>query len=188
MAASAETPPLMATPQVRINHVPAKEGDIYKLGILSIRIIEDGSRTGSCSSVPKSFDLSSNHQWTIDNRLGAAELILPPNSSGPLPHWHEMHDEGFLVTKGTVRFHTTGLRDAKDVDCKTGDFVTVPVRAPHTFSNPFDEEARFFNTFTPAFYVNYFKLLSEITEEGRSLQEANKQAMAYFATMPVAQK
>ncbi len=99
-----------------------------------------------------------------------------------------MHDEGFLVTKGTVRFHTTGLKDPKDVDCKVGDFVTVPVRAPHTFSNPFDEEAKFFCTLTPAFYVNYFKLLSELTVEGRSMQEVNQQAMAYYATMPVPQK
>lgn len=138
--------------------------------------------------LPTFFDLLSNHSVTIDNRLGVVELTLPPNSSGPLPHWHEMHDEGFLVTKGSMRFHTTGHKDAKDIDCKTGDFVTVPVRAPHTFSNPFDEEAKFINTLTPAFYVNYFKLLSEITEDGTSMQEANKQAMAYFATMPIAQK
>lgn len=50
MAASAETPPLMAIPQVCIHHVPAKEGDVYKLGILTIRIIEDGSHTGTSSS------------------------------------------------------------------------------------------------------------------------------------------
>lgn len=99
-----------------------------------------------------------------------------------------MHDEGFLVTKGTVRFHTTGHKDAKDTDAKLGDFVTVPIRAPHTFSNPFDEEARFFNTFTPAHYVNYFKLLSEISAEGKPIQEVNAQAMAYYATIPVPQE
>lgn len=75
--------------------------------------------------------------------------------------------------------------DAKDIDAKTGDYVTVPVRAPHTFGNPFDEEARFFNTFTPAFYVNYFKLLSDLVGEGPMTPEINKQAMASYATLPV---
>lgn len=62
-----------------------------------------------------------------------------------------MHDETFLVTKGTVRFHipeAPGL-EPKIVDAKEGDYVVVPTRAPHTFSNETDEEARFFNTFTP---------------------------------------
>jgi quercetin dioxygenase-like cupin family protein len=62
-----------------------------------------------------------------------------------------MHDETFLVTKGTVRFHVPeapGL-EPKVIDAKEGDYVVVPIRAPHTFSNETDEEARFFNTFTP---------------------------------------
>ena len=98
-----------------------------------------------------------------------------------------MHDETFLITKGTVRFHTTGLEKPQpDVDAKLGDYVTVPVRAPHTFSNPFDEEARFFNTFTPAYYVNYFKLMADMAEkEGKWTPEINKTAMSVFATMPV---
>lgn len=87
----------------------------------------------------------------IDNRISAIELIIPPKTPGPPPHWHEMHDETFLVTKGTVRFHVPeapGL-EPKIIDAKEGDYVVVPTRAPHTFSNETDEEARFFNTFTP---------------------------------------
>ena len=122
---------------------------------------------------------------STDNRLGTAELIIPPNTNGPPSHWHEMHDETFLVTQGTVRFHTTGHKDAEDTDANTGDYVTVPIRAPHTFSNPFNEEARFFNTFTPAFYVNYFKLLSGLADGGPLTKEINMQAMASYATIPV---
>lgn len=97
-----------------------------------------------------------------------------------------MHDETFLVTKGTVRFHTTGLKEPQDIDAKVGDYVTVPIRAPHTFSNPFEEEARFFNTLTPAFYVNYFILMATMAEkEGRFTPEINKAAMSAFATIPV---
>jgi oxalate decarboxylase/phosphoglucose isomerase-like protein (cupin superfamily) len=62
-----------------------------------------------------------------------------------------MHDETFLVTKGTVTFHVPAAEglEAATIHAKTGDYVVVPTRAPHTFSNESDEEARFFNTFTP---------------------------------------
>ena len=96
-----------------------------------------------------------------------------------------MHDETFLVTQGTLRFSTTGHKDPKDTDVTAGDYVTVPIRAPHTFSNPFDEEARFFTTFTPAFYVNYFKLLSEIADGQPLTPQINKTAMASYATLTV---
>lgn len=116
-------------------------------------------------------------------RFSCVELIIPSRTRGPPLHWHEMHDETFLVTKGTVRFH---LHGKPDIDAKVGDYVVIPTKSPHTFSNPSDEESRFLNTFTPAFYINYFKLLSEISEEGKPLsKEANQRAMSYYATLPV---
>jgi hypothetical protein len=67
-----------------------------------------------------------------------------------------MHDDTFLVTSGTARFHLPGKVAVKVqmIDAASGDYVVVLVRVQHTFSNPFDEEASFFNTFTPAFYIN----------------------------------
>jgi oxalate decarboxylase/phosphoglucose isomerase-like protein (cupin superfamily) len=62
-----------------------------------------------------------------------------------------MHDETFLITKGKVRFHT----DKGDHDTAAGDYVVVPPKSIHSFSNPFDEPAEFLNTFTPAYYVDY---------------------------------
>ena len=111
-----------------------------------------------------------------DNRLGMAELTLAPHSTGPPAHWHEMHDETFLVTKGTVRFFGAGVKGAGNresekgkggkeevfLDAKEGDYIVIGTQAPHTFSNPTGEEAKFVNTFTPAFYVNYFKLMSDM--------------------------
>lgn len=94
-----------------------------------------------------------------DNRIGSAEFTLPPHTKGPPAHWHEMHDETFLVTQGKMQFH--GLR-GETIEAGVGDYVTVPTRSPHTFSNPYDEEAKFFNTYTPAFYINYFKMLSQM--------------------------
>ena len=124
-----------------------------------------------------------------DNRIGSVELTEPANTAGPPPHWHEMHDETFLVTQGTIRFswHTESASKATEtVDAHAGDYVVVPIKAPHTFSNPTDKEAKFFNTFTPAFYVNYFKLLAKYIGDGKVMTpEANKKAMASYATIPL---
>jgi quercetin dioxygenase-like cupin family protein len=96
--------------------------------------------------------------------------------------WHEMHDETFLVTQGTVRFHVPASANpelAKEgtagngevhIDAANGDYVTVPIRAPHTFSNPFDEQAKFVNTYTPAFYINYFKIIGKYVLPAAPLQ------------------
>ena len=95
-----------------------------------------------------------------------------------------MHDETFLVTQGNrsagkitrlgtdvspgkMQFH--GLR-GNTIVADLGDYVTVPTRAPHTFSNPYDEEAKFFNTYTPAHYINYFKLLATLGEAVRFIR------------------
>ena len=119
-----------------------------------------------------------------------------------------MHDETFLgefqpvqdsiyssltlnptVTEGTIRFTwytTTASEPTKTVDAHAGDYVVVPIRAPHTFSNPTDKQAKFVNTFTPAFYVNYFKLLARYIGDGKVMTpEANKKAMASYATIPL---
>ncbi len=93
-----------------------------------------------------------------------------------------MHDETFLVTQGTIRFHAP---DGKIVDAKAGDYVVVPTRAPHTFENPFDVEARFFNTYTPAYYIGYFKVMETMFESGRpQSKETMLEAMSRYATLP----
>lgn len=147
-------PPVVPTPTVPIQFVQAKAGEIINLGSIKLRVMETGQNTGNTFPIPQHKTLklkSSSSDKQPDNRISAMELIIPPKTPGPPPHWHEMHDETFLVTKGTVRFivpEAPGL-EGKVIDAKEGDYVVVPTRAPHTFSNESDEEARFFNTFTP---------------------------------------
>jgi hypothetical protein len=87
--------------------------------------------------------------------------------------------------KGRVRFHSPGR---PSVDAKAGDFVTVPVRLPHKFSNPFDEEAVFINTITPGFFVRYFEHLEELIGNGTVLTpEVNIAALKRFATVPLSE-
>ncbi|KAF1344896.1 RmlC-like cupin domain-containing protein [Delphinella strobiligena] len=183
----AEDPtPTPGIPDVPINFVPATAGETFSLGPLTIRIMEDGSRTGrpfSPSHLTRFFLIGP------DNRIGAVELTVPANTKGPPAHWHEMHDETFLVTQGTIRFTwhpESASKASQTVDANAGDYVVVPIRAPHTFCNPSDQEAKFFNTFTPAFYVNYFKLLASFVGDGKVMTpEANIRAMASFATIPI---
>lgn len=80
-------------------------------------------------------NLSSNISGTsetflirIDNRIGAVELTVPANTKGPPAHWHEMHDETFLVTQGMIRFTwhpESGSKATKTVDAHAGDYVVV---------------------------------------------------------------
>jgi quercetin dioxygenase-like cupin family protein len=134
--------------------------ETLKMGPIKIRILEDGSKT--------------------DNRIGAVSLSIAPRTAGPGLHWHRMHDETFLITKGTIRFSTV----QEDHDAGVGDYVVVPPKAVHAFSNPFDEEAEFFNTFTPAYYVDYLRMLAQQAREGKGplTVEQQVEAMKQFAT------
>ena len=98
-----------------------------------------------------------------------------------------MHDETFLTTKGVVRYHMAKPDGTEEtIDAHEGDYVTVPIRAPHTFSNPTDQEVKFYNTYTPAYYINYFKLLATYVKEGRPISaKEHLDAMANYATLPV---
>ncbi|CAG8972987.1 hypothetical protein HYALB_00007833 [Hymenoscyphus albidus] len=144
-----------------INHVKRKQEEVIDLGPVQIYVLEDGKLT--------------------DNRLSLIRLTIQGKSKGPPLHWHRMHDEGFYVSKGTVRFHT----EKGDVDANAGEFVMVPIKAVHSFSNPFDEPAEFLNTFTPAFYIDYLRMVGANMKSGMMMgAEKQKEIMAQFATFP----
>jgi len=129
-------------------------------GPIKARIIEDGSHTG--------------------HRLGLVEFDLPPGPAMPPQHAHREHDEVFIVTRGKMRF-TSGT---DSFDAGAGSCVTVPPGTPHTFSNPFDEPARFILTVTPDFYVEYFRDLSKLPldEQGMLSPADIGRTMAKYAT------
>jgi len=64
--------------------------------------------------------------------------------------------------------------------------VMIPLRLPHRFSNPFDGDAIFMNTTSPAHYVRYFAYLEELVGEGTELTpEVNARAMLKYGTVPL---
>jgi mannose-6-phosphate isomerase-like protein (cupin superfamily) len=134
-------------------------GEVIELGPARMRIMEDGATTA--------------------HRLGIGEITLAPHSGGPPQHRHAEHDEGFYVVSGTARF-TVGQTS---YDAPPGTLVMVPPGAPHTFANPGDQPVVMVNTFTPDLYVQYFRDLREIIENGRSLTpEATAEVMSRYAT------
>jgi quercetin dioxygenase-like cupin family protein len=136
------------------------DGEPLVFGQIQARIIEDGSHT--------------------DHRIGLMEATVPPGSSPPPQHIHREHDEVFILTAGKLRF-TTGT---EHIDAEAGSVVVVPIGAPHTFSNPFDEPAVMLNTFTPDLYIQYFRDLGElpVDEHGRLAPADVGRVMARYAT------
>jgi mannose-6-phosphate isomerase-like protein (cupin superfamily) len=59
-------------------------GEIIRIGPVQMRVLEDGSHT--------------------DQRLGVAEVTVPPSSPGPPQHIYRMLDETFLIMSGAARF------------------------------------------------------------------------------------
>ncbi|MFL5993514.1 MAG: cupin domain-containing protein [Streptomyces sp.] len=136
-------------------------GETIVLGTTRMRVLEDGSHTG--------------------HRLAIAESVLAPHTQGPLQHRHGLHDEGFYILSGSVRF-TVG---DEDYDATTGTLVMVPPGTPHTFANLTDQPAVMLSTFTPDLYVQYFRDLQEALAGGRPLTpQANIDAMSRYATEP----
>ena len=96
-----------------------------------------------------------------DNRVGAVEIIVPPATDQTPLHLHRMHDETFLITKGAIRFNTGD----KNFDAQA-------------------DTAAFFNTFSPAYYVNYLRELSGFTKTGQLTPQNVLRIMAHYATEP----
>jgi len=61
--------------------------------------------------------------------------------------------------------------------------VTIPLHLPYRFTNPFDEEVIFINTFTPSFFVDYFRTLQKIMDG--DTDENMDALMRRFATIPM---
>lgn len=131
------------------------------IGPLRLEILEDGRNT--------------------DRRIATIRIHVPPHTPGPQQHWHQMHDETFLVEKGVATF--TSRTDK--IVAQEGDYVVVPTCAPHTFANEGEEECVLVNTFTPAFYVDYFRVMAAMVEEngGEMTREIGKVAMERYATL-----
>ena len=139
--------------------IPCEGGEVLHFGPTTIHILEDGSGT--------------------ENRISAISSTMAPQTKGPPPHIHLMHDECFLVTDGTLRF----IIGDEQRDAKVGDYVVVPVGAPHTFVNASDHPVTFFTTFTSAFYIESFRELAKLAAEGTWNKQTEADVLHKYATV-----
>jgi pimeloyl-ACP methyl ester carboxylesterase/quercetin dioxygenase-like cupin family protein len=144
-----------------ISIVQSGEGERVLAGPVQLRILEDGS--------------------TTSHRLGIVEITIAPHTAGPPQHRHARHDEGFYVVSGTAQF-TVG---EQTYEAEQGTLVMIPPGAPHTFANASDRPAVLLNTFTPDFYVQYFRDLRDLAASGQPPgPQVIGQVMARYATEP----
>ena len=89
--------------------------------------------------------------------IGITEYTAAPAFPGPPAHIHREMTDMFFVLEGKLQFV---LGDER-TDAPAGSFVLVPPGNVHTFSNPFDEPARFLSLVAPAGLEQYFKELAK---------------------------
>ena len=93
-------------------------------------------------------------------RYGVIEYVAPPTGLGPPLHLHREMEESFHMQEGTIHFR---LGD-QTVAAGPGTFVHVPAGVPHAFWNEGPGPARYFGTFAPGGFENYFAELCELAE------------------------
>lgn len=97
--------------------------------------------------------------------INFTEFTVPPRAPRPTSHLHTINDESFLITKGRLRSTFAQLSDSCSapiqIEPAAGDYIVMSIGAPHSFTNPYEQEVVFVNTFAPSFYVDYFRLLSK---------------------------
>src|SRR5580765_4793969 len=92
----------------------------------------EGELAGERGPLVKAFGEHSG-SWSV------VEGGLPPQTSGPPPHVHRSHGEGFYVIAGTL----TLLLDEGDREVAAGSYAYCPPGAVHGFANRSDEPLRF---------------------------------------------
>lgn len=88
------------------------------------------------------------------------------------------------MEKGTATFTS---REAK-ITAGAGDYVVVPTCSPHTFGNDGEEELVMYNTFSPAFYIDYFRVMAAMaaaSEDGKLTPGMSREAMERYATLQI---
>lgn len=118
-----------------------------------------------------------------DGRYGLIDMQIPP-AGGPPPHRHDF-EEMFHILEGEIEFT---FRD-EQITARAGETVNIPARAPHSFRNSSQRDARMLCMITPPGLEEYFsrwgqKLPDRTTSPNLSEQEAAKRLSTAIALGP----
>jgi quercetin dioxygenase-like cupin family protein len=103
------------------------------------------------------------------------EYAVPAGVSGPPLHIHTREDESFICLDG--RLNVT-LGDTT-FELAHGDYLLLPRDVPHTFDNPFDQDARVISVVSPAGLEGYYEALASLPPGPRDISKI-KEIMADF--------
>ncbi len=115
-------------------------GRVYDLGAMRGVFKADGLETG--------------------DRYCVSEWTLAPSADGPGPHHHDMNEELFLVTEGTMSF----LVGDRWIEAPRGTFLRIPAGVTHDFRNQTESPATAFNVFLPGGFEAPFRTWFESRE------------------------
>ena len=97
-------------------------------------------------------------------KYSVSEWWLEPNSPGPGAHLHEENDEIFYVIAGKPAV----LVGDKWVDTQVGDFLRIPAKTLHDFTNNTDEKCALLNFFIPGGFERNMPAIVKWFEENPS--------------------
>jgi quercetin dioxygenase-like cupin family protein len=109
-------------------------------------------------------------------RFGLFRWDMAPHAGGPAPHYHETFSESFYILDGAVRFGD----GATWSEATAGDYLYVPERGIHAFSNDTGEPASMLILFAPgAPREQYFEEQVHMADRGIRLSGA--ELAAFYA-------
>jgi mannose-6-phosphate isomerase-like protein (cupin superfamily) len=78
--------------------------------------------------------------------LAAMEMTIPASFAGPIPHAHDLFDEGIYVLRGRLLV----VGDDEPQEAIAGSMFTAPRGHRHAFSNPYPDDALVLGIWSPA--------------------------------------
>ena len=115
----------------------------------------------------------SNDERTIRIKVGRPELCLfefdaAPGYTGPPPHIHREHVDGFFVLEGELELQV----DSETTVAEAGTFVAAPRGVVHTFKNASGERVRWLNLHAPGMRFDEYLRRQVAGEDGRQFHES----------------
>ncbi len=108
------------------------------------------------------------------------EITLPPDASGPPPHFHPRQEEQWHVLAGTLEVQIDGnwriLRE--------GESASIPAGHVHTLRNRTNGHVRVLDVHVPALdFQDYMEDLHRLTETGKITSLRSPRSLVYLATV-----
>jgi len=87
-----------------------------------------------------------------DSDYALLQIVTPPQTMGPPPHFHDLEVELFLILSGEMEVTCEG----RTRTVKAGESVVIPRGRVHTFRNATDKAVTWITAFSPDRFAQFF--------------------------------